>query len=170
VDILDRPNEDIPTSTGGPQVVDNRTNPMWKFVFIGFILLVAAVLVSVLKCAVTQDMPAIETAIGHFHDLYNAQDFEQTYSEAGQEMFKTTSKGDYLEFMRAVRRKLGSEVKSVRAGWRVDKSLSLQTTVTQGQTTTFENGDGTETFTFKFDGDKPILIGYHISSRALVLK
>jgi hypothetical protein len=38
------------------------------------------------------------------------------------------------------------------------------------QTTTFEQGTGTEVFTFQMQGDKAVLVGYKINSKDLILK
>ena len=38
------------------------------------------------------------------------------------------------------------------------------------QRMTFEQGTGTEVFTFEMDGDKAVLVGYKINSKELILK
>jgi len=38
------------------------------------------------------------------------------------------------------------------------------------QNTTFEQGTGTETFTFEMEGDKAVSVGYNINSKDLILK
>jgi hypothetical protein len=84
--------------------------------------------------------------------------------------FRTASKKDkYDEFMGAVQRKLGKITSTSNAGWTVN-SYNLTTTVLMTQKTVFENGEGTESFTFEMDGKKAVLLGYNIQSMDLITK
>lgn len=71
--------------------------------------------------------------------------------------------------MGAVQRKLGKVTQTANAGFNV-RTFNLTTSVVLTQTTTYEQGTGTETFTFQMEGDKAVLIGYNINSKELVLK
>jgi hypothetical protein len=71
--------------------------------------------------------------------------------------------------MSAVQRKLGKVTQTSNAGFNV-RTFNLTTTVVLNQNTTFEQGTGTEVFTFQMNGEKAVLVGYNINSKDLILK
>ena len=84
--------------------------------------------------------------------------------------FRTAStKQKYEELMAAVQRKLGKVTSTSNSGWRV-QSFNLQTTVLMSQNTTFEHGQGTESFTFALNGTNAALVAYNIQSMDLITK
>jgi hypothetical protein len=117
----------------------------------------------------TKGKAASEAAIDHFHKLYSKGKLDDIWKEAHPK-FRTASKKDkYDEFMGAVQRKLGKVTSTSNAGWTVN-SYNLTTTVLMTQKTVFENGEGTESFTFEMDGKKAVLLGYNIQSMDLITK
>jgi len=113
--------------------------------------------------------PAAEQAMAEFHRLYNEDKLPDIYAASHTKLKSITKEQDFLDFVGVVHKKLGKVTQTTSTGFNV-KSKNLTTTVILTQNTTFENGTGTETFTFLMDGDKAILAGYHINSKDLIMK
>lgn len=112
---------------------------------------------------------AAEQSVADFHKLYNDAKLVEIYA-AGHSKFKgVTTEKEFLDFIGAVQRKLGKVTHSANAGLNI-RTFNLTTTVVLTQNTTFEQGTGTEVFTFQMEGDKAILVGYNINSKDLILK
>jgi len=112
---------------------------------------------------------AAEQSVADFHKLYNDGKLAEIYS-AGHSKFKgAITEKQFLEFVGAVHRKLGKVTQTSNAGFNI-RTFNLTTTVVLNQSTTFEQGIGTETFTFQMEGDKAVLIGFNINSKDLILK
>lgn len=112
---------------------------------------------------------AADKSLTDFHALYNDGKLADIYS-AGDSKFKNvTTERQFLDLMQAVQRKLGKVTQSVNAGFNVS-SFNFTTRVVLTQNTTFEQGSGTEVFTFEMSGDKAVLLGYNINSKELILK
>jgi hypothetical protein len=117
----------------------------------------------------TKGKPAAEAAIIRFHQQMNEGRFEEIWNEAHEKFRGASSKEKYLEFMSAIERKLGKVQSSKNAGWKVN-TVNFTTVVLMNQSTTFEKGSGTETFTFEMEGEKALLVGYNIQSMDLIIK
>jgi outer membrane lipopolysaccharide assembly protein LptE/RlpB len=117
----------------------------------------------------TKGKPAAEKAIAHFHDLYNQGKLDAIWKEADPAFRSAASRQKYDEFMAAVQRKLGKVSSTVNNTWNVS-ATNLKTTVYMTQQTTFEKGQGTESFTFALDGTNAVLAGYNIQSMDLITK
>jgi len=112
---------------------------------------------------------AAEQSAADFHKLYNDGKHAEIYSAAHSRFRSGTTEKQFLELMGAVQRKLGKVTQTANAGVNV-RTFNLTTTVVLNQNTTFEQGTGTEVFTFQMSGDKAILVGYNINSKDLILK
>jgi len=112
---------------------------------------------------------AAEQSVADFHKLYNDGKLAEIYSAGHSKLKSATTEKQFLEFVGAVHRKLGKVTQTSNAGFNV-QTFNLTTTVVLNQSTTFEQGSGTETFTFQMDGDKAVLVGYNINSKDLILK
>ena len=117
----------------------------------------------------TKGKPAAEKAIAQFHESYNQGKLDDIWKAADSKFRTAATKQKYDEFMGAVLRKLGKMTSTSNTGWNV-KSFNLKTTVFMTQKTVFENGQGTESFTFAMDGTNAVLLGYHIQSMDLITK
>src|SRR2546425_2935863 len=105
----------------------------------------------------TKGKPAAEKAIAQFHESYNQGKLDDIWEGADSKFRTAATKQKYDEFMGAVHRKLGKVTSTSNTGWNV-KSFNLKTTVFITQQTVFENGQGTETFTFAMDGTNAVLV------------
>ena len=105
----------------------------------------------------------------HFHAQYNAARFDQIYNEAAKEFRSASKKDEYDQFMAAVRRKLGAVKTTESQSWNVNVTPA-GAQISLSYKTQFENGSGTEQFTWLDSGDGPKLLGYHINSNALITR
>jgi hypothetical protein len=131
---------------------------------------VAAALVFVLltACSVSKDVDLANTAIAHFRELMGAQKFEQIYSEAADDLRKTTPEQNLTRLLAAIDRKLGTYKSSQSNGWNMNYNAS-GTTVTLTLKTQFEKGTGVETFVYRISGGKALLASYRINSDDLMV-
>ena len=112
---------------------------------------------------------AAEQGVADFHKQYNDGQLEQIYLASDSKMKSATTQKEFLDFVAAVQRKLGKVTDTTEVGFNVS-TYNFTTTVVLTQNTTFEQGKGTETFSFQINGDKAVLAGYHINSKDLILK
>lgn len=112
---------------------------------------------------------AAEKGVADYHRLYNDGKLLEIYS-AGHSKFKSTiTEQQFMDLVGAVNRKLGKVTQTSRAGFNI-RQKNLTTTVVVKQSTTFEHGKGTETFTFQIESEKAVMVGYNISSPDLIVK
>jgi len=112
--------------------------------------------------------PAAEDAMVDFHNLYNEKQFKSIFDSSHDEFKKASNFESFSEFMEAVHSKLGNMVSTENHNWNA-KSFNLTTTMVLQQKTTFENGVGIETFTYRIEDEKAILFAYNINSRDLIV-
>jgi hypothetical protein len=112
---------------------------------------------------------AAEKSIAQFHALYDQGKFDDIWKDADPQFRAASTRQKYDEFMGAVQRKLGKVKSTSNTGWNV-RSFNFKTTVIMAQPTVFENGQGTESFTFVVDGTNAVLVGYNIQSMDLITK
>lgn len=112
---------------------------------------------------------AADRGVAEFHEQYNAEKLADIYAAGDEGLKNATSEKEFLEFLTAVRTKLGKVTNTSNVGFHV-RTVNLATTVELTQDTTFEQGSGTEKFTFAMDGDRAVLLGYHIDAKELVTK
>ena len=117
----------------------------------------------------TKGKPAAEKAITQFHDSYNQGKLDDIWKSADSTFRTASTKPKYDDFIGAVQRKLGKVTTTSNIGWNVS-SFNLKTTVLMAQKTVFENGQGTESFTFAINGTNAVLVGYNIQSMDLITR
>lgn len=110
-----------------------------------------------------------EAAIVDFHKQFNEGKFKEIYAAVHPDFKAASTEEEFIKLLDAIQRKLGKHVKSTEGGWAV-KSYNLKTTGTFTQESEFEQGKGTEIFTFALSGESCILQGYHINSKDMMLK
>jgi hypothetical protein len=112
---------------------------------------------------------AAEAHADVFHHLFNGENFKGITDAADPGMFKVTSSAEVCELLATMRRKLGEAKTSETVNCQVN-TVNGQTTVVLVQKTAFESGNGTETFSYRIVGEKPLLLGYNINSKDLIMK
>ncbi len=110
-----------------------------------------------------------EIAIADFHQHFNNGQIGEIYNTSHSNFRTTTPVEDFNKLMSAVSRKLGKVKSTANQDWNI-KVFNLITSVVMVQNTEFEQGKGTETFTFEMDGEKAVLLGYYINSSDLIAK
>ena len=109
-------------------------------------------------------------AVAHFHQQFNARQYEQIADQADERFAATTKRDELFAFLKAVDRKIGSagEARLVNINVNVNTDGTFVTCV---YNTDFARGKGVETFTWKKSpGAELKLYGYNIQSNDLVLR
>ena len=119
-------------------------------------------------CSVGHDLPAVNAAVGVFHQELNAQDFDKIYSDAGPDFKNASSQADFTQLLSAIHRKLGNYVSGAAGGWNDNVNTSGHF-VTVGFSARYEQGAAEENFVYRIDNGNALLAGYHISSNALII-
>lgn len=131
------------------------------------ILLAAVAVLFFAACTFTKAKEAAIPAVDTFHQQFNAGQFSEIYRKATPAFQSTSSEAKFLEFIRALRGKLGAFKSATPNGWRTNVN-------TQGATvflvynSQFERGSAQETFTFEVSGETVTLHGYNVSSQDLI--
>jgi len=120
-------------------------------------------------CGSSENLRIAKEATTHVHAQMDSEQFAQIYSEADDALRTATKRQDFLDFISAVHRKLGRVQNASQTGFFVNFSTS-GTRVRLNYQTKFDGGNAQEEFIWKIKGDQPALIGYHISSNALITK
>lgn len=131
-------------------------------------LLATLVALTLLLCACSPSLSTAdsEAAVGKLHQQFDASRFEEVYDNSAPELKAATSKEKFLSFMKVVRRKLGTIHSTKQANWRVFAGTNGNF-IDLVYNTTFEHGQGVESFRFRTDLGAPQLVGYHINSTEL---
>ncbi|MGC1305254.1 MAG: DUF4019 domain-containing protein [Caulobacteraceae bacterium] len=120
-------------------------------------------------CSAGRDTTATTQAVDGFHRMLDAEQFDQIYSASSDDLKHASTQARFTQFLAAVHRKLGPTRQTKQSGWN-DNYATGGHFMTIRFDTTFASGQGSETFVYRLnDGVSPQLVGYHISSDALVL-
>jgi hypothetical protein len=120
-------------------------------------------------CSASANTKQAEAAVQQFHDLLDDGKSTAIYESAGDDLKRVSSEQQFVPLLDAVHRKLGQTKTATRSGWNVNYSTSGNF-ITLNYQTVYAEGDASEQFVYRMVGDKPILVGYHINSNALILK
>jgi hypothetical protein len=132
--------------------------------------LIALLLASLLSsCNPIKSSRSAEAAVVQFHTQLDKGEFADIYKATHPEFKKVSDEKSFTELLAAVHRKLGLVRSSEKSSWNVN-SYNLKTNVILTYSTKFAEGTGTETFTYRIDGDKALLLGYNINSQDLITK
>jgi hypothetical protein len=71
-------------------------------------------------CSSGADISAANSAIAHFRELMEMQQFRQIYEETGDENKKATTEQQWTRFLTAIRDKLGNVKNAQSTGWNVN--------------------------------------------------
>jgi hypothetical protein len=112
---------------------------------------------------------AADEQVSAFHKHLNRGDIDGLIAMAHPDLLKASSEEELRTIFTLVHDKLGAVMKSetVRSHY---SSMTSGASAVVVKETTFANGKGTETFTFRMEGDKALLLGYNINSMDLLTK
>jgi len=120
-------------------------------------------------CSFAEDKDRGERAVARFHEFLAASRYSEIYVDTTENFREAASEAEFVEFMTAVRRKLGdireTELTAMEVNWE-----SGETSIYLGYDTVFELGKATEQFVWILDGEKARLESYQIDSKELILK
>ena len=122
-----------------------------------------------ISCSMMKDSKAAEPVVEKFHTQFNAKQFNEIYSDSGDQMKDAATEKQLVDLLDAVYRKLGTYKSSKTVSWHVN-SGPLTSMVTIVCDTEFSDGKGTEQFVVSVSGDTAKLEGYNISSNDLITK
>lgn len=120
-------------------------------------------------CNPVKDTKAAEAAVTTFHSRWDAGDLEVIYDTSGPEFKAAGNKADALDFLKGVREKLGKVKTTRQTGWQAN-TFNMKTRIVLTHETVYENGKGTETFTYGVDGGNATLVGWHLRSNDVMGK
>ena len=131
------------------------------------LLLLTAWALALVGCGIAESVGAAEKAVVVFHEQYNAGSFGEMYDAGSDDLRATETRDDFMTTMASLRTKLGSMGESRRTGFNA-RVGSDGTFVEVEHVTEFENGTGTEEFTWEISGGRARLLGYSVDARALL--
>lgn len=120
-------------------------------------------------CSMAEDKTRGERAVARFHQLFAVSEYSQIYADTTEGFREAATDAEFVEFMSAVRRKLGNiracELTGVEMTWD-----SGGTSIWLSYRTVYELGEATENFVWVVEGEKARLESYQIDSTELILK
>ncbi len=130
-------------------------------------LLLLAVLLG--GCSFAEESDRGERAVARFHQLFAASRYADIYVDTTENFREAATEAEFVEFLAAVRRKLGNVRACERTGLEVNWDGD-GTSIWLSYETAYELGIATEQFVWVMDGEKARLDGYQIDSRELILR
>jgi len=130
-------------------------------------LLVLAVLLG--GCSFAEDEDRGERAVARFHHLFAVSEYSQIYADTTQDFREAATEAEFVEFMSAVRVKLGN----VRACELTGVEMDLEgegTSIWLSYHSAYELGEATEQFAWVMEGEKALLQSYQIDSKELIVR
>lgn len=128
----------------------------------------AALLTGLVACSFGNDVPVAEKAIGAFHTMLNAGKTAAIYQQSAPEMKSATSAEHFGKFLDAVHRKLGAFRGGKSVGWN-DNVTPSGHFLSVNYAAHYDQGAADESFVYRIDQNRATLIGYHVSSDALII-
>jgi|GEM_PF-1690202 len=119
-------------------------------------------------CSMSGDTAIAERAVPQFHASFDAGQFEAIYAAAAEDLKRQATKDEFIARLESIRRQLGATKSSTQQGWTVNYNGS-GTFVTLNYATIYEQGEADEHFAFRVEGDKALLAGYRVDSRASII-
>ena len=126
-------------------------------------LLVAALAVT--GCSMGQDMSTTDAAVADFHARLNGGQFEAITEASGPEIKNGAT--DFTAFAGQLHNKLGTFKSTSRQGFN-DNINNGDHVFNATYASVYSSGPATETFVYRLNSGKPVLIGYHVESAALL--
>jgi hypothetical protein len=118
-------------------------------------------------CGLLEGVGTAEKAVITFHEQFNAGGFEVIYDAGADDLRAAEARSEFIATLTALRAKLGQVRDSQRTGFN-SRVGSDGTFVELEYETNFDNGEGTEEFTWAISDGQARLLGYNVTSRALL--
>lgn len=116
-------------------------------------------------CSMGRDMSATDAAVANFHAKLNNGQFAAIAAAAGPEIKNGST--DFPAFIAAIHTKLGTFRSTARQGFN-DNINNGDHTFTASYASVYSSGPASENFVYRLNSGKPVLIGYHVESAALL--
>lgn len=125
----------------------------------------AAVLLA--ACNPIAQMNDADEQIDLFHERYSAGEFDAIYRDSAPEFREAVKQDEWANLLQTVSGRLGAVEDSSQTGVNVNASNGV-TTTTITRDTTYEQGEGTETFIYSGSGDDMALMNWEVVSDQLI--
>lgn len=125
----------------------------------------AAVLIALFlaACNPMAQLDGAEEKIERFHQVYNDGDARALYGLTSEEFRAATTPQQMDALVARVNDQMGTVKSTERIGFNINSDNGA-TVSTLTMTTTFEKGEGTETYTFLGTGEEMRLVAWHVDS------
>lgn len=121
------------------------------------------------SCSLTKGKEQGEHAVEEFHRQFNAGQYKEIYRQGDDKFWEAVNEAEFVEFLGAVKRKIGSVSKATQSGWHVNATM-MGTVVTLGYEVEFSDGKGVEQFSFLVSGEQAKLLRYDVNSPLLITR
>jgi hypothetical protein len=128
----------------------------------------AVVLACLAGCSPAQDTKTATAEISAFHQKLDAEDFEGIYQTADPAFKAASPEPSFVPLLAAIHHKLGKFQSGSMAGWN-DNVTTNGHFITLNYSAKYERGDAMENFVYRVDAQPARLVGYHVSSNALIM-
>jgi hypothetical protein len=150
---------------------DRATSAVHRFIFRVISTVIAPLLFFfMISCGSGTEVTTAKQSVDLFHSQVDSEQYDAVYAAADDGMHKAATAADFVNLLTAIHTKLGSIQASQFQNYRVNLSTGEGATVTLVYNTTFQRGDGAEEFLWHMRDGKALLLGYHITSNALITK
>ena len=119
-------------------------------------------------CNPIANLQEAEKQIDRYQAHYSANELGNMYAMTGTKFRETSSLGEFEEFATLINGRLGEIVTTKRVKFNV-KSTPGGTITSVVMQTNFEQGEGTETYTFSGSGEDMRLEGWNVNSNRLMI-
>jgi hypothetical protein len=120
-----------------------------------------------LLTACSTGMDEARQGVDEFRARVSREEFVEIYRAAAPDLRQSASEEQFVRFMAALGRKLGPWQSAGDPAWNVFRGTGGHL-VRLSFESRFAKGPAVEQFSWRIEGGRPILIGYHVSSQLLV--
>ncbi|GAA4816936.1 hypothetical protein GCM10023232_11360 [Sphingosinicella ginsenosidimutans] len=125
------------------------------------------VLLAIAGCSAGQDRAVAERAVTEFHHRLDAGQFHEIYASASDDFRAAGTEAAALRLLGAIHNRLGLYEDATPRGWRINYGGG-GSTVSLSYVSHFMRGNLGEDFTFRVAGGTASLVGYHVTSDAVM--
>ncbi len=108
-----------------------------------------------------------EKKVDLWQEAYDQQANDKLWAMTGSEFRKVTTREQFDDLLKVINGRLGLIQSTERTGFNVNSNLGAPTTTVISMQTVFEQGEGTEVFTFHGKGEDMKLVGWQVNSDRL---